>query len=177
MSAAKGMWYQSESKLKIPRSSASLVVRPQCAKTRAMTPTVTSQARAFGPAGPVAAGDPPPPPVAKASSGAGPPTAPPAEEAPSPETAKGTVTYEDPSKLQSTVARRMSESKATAPHFYLEAEIDMSRLVAARGQIKSGAKEGDVVPSFNDMVVKACALALREHPRANGGYPAGRFGG
>ncbi|MFP5389516.1 MAG: dihydrolipoamide acetyltransferase family protein [Thermoleophilia bacterium] len=92
-----------------------------------------------------------------------------------PETAKGTVSYEDPSKLQSTVARRMSESKATAPHFYLEAEIDMSRLVAARAQIKAGAKDGDVVPSFNDMVVKACALALREHPRANGAYRDGRF--
>jgi pyruvate dehydrogenase E2 component (dihydrolipoamide acetyltransferase) len=95
--------------------------------------------------------------------------------APGPETAKGTVSYEDPSKLQSTVARRMSESKATAPHFYLEAEIDMSRLVEARSQIKAGAKEGDVVPSFNDMVVKACALALREHPRANGAYRDGRF--
>jgi pyruvate dehydrogenase E2 component (dihydrolipoamide acetyltransferase) len=92
-----------------------------------------------------------------------------------PETAKGTVTYEDLSKLQSTVSRRMAESKATAPHFYLEAEIDMSRLVSARGQIKSGATEGTVVPSFNDMVVKACALALREHPRANGAYRDGRF--
>jgi pyruvate dehydrogenase E2 component (dihydrolipoamide acetyltransferase) len=99
----------------------------------------------------------------------------PSSAAPGPETAKGTVSYEEPSKLQSTVARRMSESKATAPHFYLEAEIDMSRLVAARGQIKAGAKEGDVVPSFNDMVVKACALALREHPRANGAYRDGRF--
>jgi pyruvate dehydrogenase E2 component (dihydrolipoamide acetyltransferase) len=99
----------------------------------------------------------------------------PASATPGPETAKGTVSYEDPSKLQSTVARRMSESKATAPHFYLEAEIDMSRLVAARGQIKAGAKKGDVVPSFNDMVVKACALALREHPRANGAYRDGRF--
>jgi len=93
----------------------------------------------------------------------------------SPETAKGTVSREEPTKLQSTVSRRMAESKATAPHFYLEAEVDMSRLVAARGQIKAGAKEGDVVPSFNDMVVKACALALREHPRANGAYRDGRF--
>ncbi|HEX3609459.1 MAG TPA: dihydrolipoamide acetyltransferase family protein [Solirubrobacterales bacterium] len=99
----------------------------------------------------------------------------PAATAPNPETAKGTVSYEDLSKLQSTIARRMAESKATAPHFYLEAEIDMSRLVAARGQIKAGAKEGDAVPSFNDMVVKACALALREHPRANGAYRDGRF--
>ncbi len=99
----------------------------------------------------------------------------PAAQPPSPATAKGEVTYEDPSKLQSTVARRMAESKATAPHFYLEATVEMSRLVAARGQIKAGAREGDVVPSFNDMVVKACALALREHPRANGAYRDGRF--
>jgi len=93
----------------------------------------------------------------------------------SPETAKGTVSYDELSKLQSTISRRMAESKATAPHFYLEAEIDMSRLVAARAQIKASAAEDDVVPSFNDMVVKACALALREHPRANGAYRDGRF--
>jgi pyruvate dehydrogenase E2 component (dihydrolipoamide acetyltransferase) len=99
----------------------------------------------------------------------------PAVEASSPETAKGQVSYEELSKLQSTIARRMAESKATAPHFYLEAEVDMSRLVEARKQIKAGAKEGDVVPSFNDMVVKACALALRGHPRANGAYRDGRF--
>ena len=46
---------------------------------------------------------------------------------------------------------------------------------AARTAIKAAAKEGDVVPSFNDMVVKACALALREFPRANGAYRDGRF--
>jgi len=91
------------------------------------------------------------------------------------ETAKGQTAYEDLSKLQSTIARRRAESKATAPHFYLEAEIDMTRGVAARAAIKAGAKEGDVVPSFNDMVVKACALALREFPRANGAYRDGRF--
>ncbi|MEK6271634.1 MAG: dihydrolipoamide acetyltransferase family protein [Actinomycetota bacterium] len=92
-----------------------------------------------------------------------------------PETAKGTVAYEDLTKLQQTVARRMAESKATAPHFQLAAEIDMSRAVAARARIKAEAKEGEVVPSFNDMVVKACAIALREHPRANGAYRDGRL--
>jgi pyruvate dehydrogenase E2 component (dihydrolipoyllysine-residue acetyltransferase) len=91
------------------------------------------------------------------------------------ETAKGQTTYQELSKLQSTVARRMAESKATAPHFYLEAEVDMSRAVEARGRIKAAANEGEVVPSFNDMVVKACALALREFPRANGAYRDGRF--
>ncbi len=69
----------------------------------------------------------------------------------------------------------MAESKATAPHFYLSAEIDMSRAVEARARIKGAAGEDGVVPSFNDMVVKACALALREHPRANGAYRDGRF--
>jgi pyruvate dehydrogenase E2 component (dihydrolipoamide acetyltransferase) len=102
------------------------------------------------------------------------PTPSPAAVPESPETAKGQTTYQDLTKLQSTIARRMAESKATAPHFYLEAEIDMSRAVEARARIKA-AGEGDVVPSFNDMVVKACALALREHPRANGAYRDGRF--
>ena len=69
----------------------------------------------------------------------------------------------------------MAESKATAPHFYLEIEIDMSRAVAARSQLKASAGEGQIVPSFNDMVVKACALALREFPRANGAYRDARF--
>jgi len=103
------------------------------------------------------------------------PAAGPAAGAPSPETAKGTVSFEEPSKLQSTVARRMAESKATAPHFYLQAEVDMSRAVEGRAMVKEAAGEGEIVPSFNDMVVKACALALREHPRANGAYRDGRF--
>jgi pyruvate dehydrogenase E2 component (dihydrolipoamide acetyltransferase) len=92
-----------------------------------------------------------------------------------PETAKGQVTVEEPSKLQTTVARRMAESKATAPHFYLEAEVDMTRAVEARGRVKELAAPDLNVPSFNDMVVKACGLALREHPRANGAYRDGRF--
>jgi pyruvate dehydrogenase E2 component (dihydrolipoamide acetyltransferase) len=92
-----------------------------------------------------------------------------------PETAKGQVSYEELSKLQATIARRMAESKATAPHFYLQAEVDMGRAVEARERLKATAREGEIVPSFNDMVVKACALALREHPRANGAYRDGRF--
>ena len=69
----------------------------------------------------------------------------------------------------------MAESKATAPHFYLTSEIDMSRAVEARARIKAAAGDGEVVPSFNDMVVKACALALREFPRANGAYRDGKI--
>jgi pyruvate dehydrogenase E2 component (dihydrolipoamide acetyltransferase) len=103
---------------------------------------------------------------------AGPPTV---VTGPPAETAKGTVQIEELSKLQSTVARRMAESKATAPHFYLEAEVDMTRAVEARGRVKEIAAPDLNVPSFNDMIVKACGLALREHPRANGAYRDGRF--
>jgi pyruvate dehydrogenase E2 component (dihydrolipoyllysine-residue acetyltransferase) len=92
-----------------------------------------------------------------------------------PETAKGEVSQQELTKLQQTVARRMAESKATAPHFYLQAEIDMTRAVEARARIKASTPEGEPVPSFNDMVVKACAIALREHPRANGAYRDGRL--
>jgi pyruvate dehydrogenase E2 component (dihydrolipoamide acetyltransferase) len=94
---------------------------------------------------------------------------------PSVETAKGEVQVRELSKLQQTIARRMAESKATAPHFYLTIEIDMGNAVAARAALKAAAKEGDVVPSFNDMVVKACAIALREFPKANGAYRDGRI--
>jgi pyruvate dehydrogenase E2 component (dihydrolipoamide acetyltransferase) len=92
-----------------------------------------------------------------------------------PETAKGAVEVVELTKLQQTVARRMAESKATAPHFYLQAEIDMTAAVDGRTQLKASAKEGERVPTFNDMVVKACALALREFPRANGAYRDGRI--
>jgi pyruvate dehydrogenase E2 component (dihydrolipoamide acetyltransferase) len=120
-----------------------------------------------------------PAPVASEAPAAAPPPTAAAEPTPGarerPETAKGAVTQEDLTKLQQTVARRMAESKATAPHFYLSVEVDMSRAVAARARIKAAAADGDVVPSFNDMVVKACAIALREHPRANGAYRDGRL--
>jgi pyruvate dehydrogenase E2 component (dihydrolipoamide acetyltransferase) len=91
------------------------------------------------------------------------------------ETAKGSVEVVEPTRLQQVIARRMAESKATAPHFYLETEIDMSAAVEARARIKAMSAEGEVVPSFNDMVVKACAIALRSFPYANGAYRDGRF--
>lgn len=89
------------------------------------------------------------------------------------ESAKGAVERIEPSKLQATVARRMAESKATAPHFYVSAEIDMSEASAARARLKE-AVDGNL-PSFNDMVVKASAIALREFPRVNASYRDGGF--
>jgi len=87
-------------------------------------------------------------------------------------TAKGDVTIEELSRTQQTIARRMAESKATVPDFELQTEIDMERAVEVRAQLEAVA---DPVPSYNDLIVKACALALREFPRANGSYRDGRF--
>src|SRR5882757_923013 len=135
---------------------------------------VKADVEGAAPAGPVTAGDPPLPPVAEASSATGPPTVPPADGSAA-ETAKGQTTVQELTRLQQVVARRMSESKATAPHFYLQTEIDMSAAVEARGRIKAMSAEGEIVPSFNDMVVKACAIALRAFPSANGAYRDGRL--
>ncbi len=91
-------------------------------------------------------------------------------------TAKGTTTDVELTKLQQTVARRMAESKATIPDFSIEIEIDMQECVRLREQLKQLARDGaEVSPTYNDMVVKACALALREHPTANGSYRDGRM--
>jgi pyruvate dehydrogenase E2 component (dihydrolipoamide acetyltransferase) len=79
-------------------------------------------------------------------------------------------------RTQQTVARRTAESKATVPDFTLQAEIDMEACAALREEReRTAGGSTDPVPSLLDMVVKACALALREHPRANSRYKDGRF--
>jgi len=85
---------------------------------------------------------------------------------------KGQTTTQELTRLQRTVSRRMAESKATAPDFQLNMEIDMSGCVELRQRLKEVA---DAAPSFNDMVVKACAAALREFPRVNGAYRDGQW--
>jgi pyruvate dehydrogenase E2 component (dihydrolipoamide acetyltransferase) len=89
---------------------------------------------------------------------------------------KGETELVELSRTQALIARRMAEAKATIPEFTLQCEIDMEAAVALRAQLKSvAARREEQVPSFNDMIVKACAMALREHPRANGTYKDGRF--
>jgi len=89
-------------------------------------------------------------------------------------TGRGETRTEDLTRLQQTIARRMAESKATAPDFVITCEVDMDGAVEFRKQLKAAA--GDAPPpSFNDFVVKASALALREFPRANGAYRDGKF--
>lgn len=101
-------------------------------------------------------------------------------------TAKGGMTTVELSRTQQTIARRMAESKATIPDFTLQIDVDMEECVQLRAQLKQisqherepgtpGAAEQLRAPTYNDMVVKACALALREHPTANGSYRDGRL--
>lgn len=71
------------------------------------------------------------------------------------------------SQMRKTIARRLAESKFTAPHFYLTISIDMDNAIAARKAMNS--QEG-VKVSFNDMVVKAVAMSLKKHPAINSSW-------
>jgi len=68
------------------------------------------------------------------------------------------------SQMRKTIARRLGESKFTAPHFYLTIEVTMDNAITARKAIN---EMPDTKVSFNDMVVKATAMALQKHPRVN----------
>ncbi|MFY7671440.1 pyruvate dehydrogenase complex dihydrolipoamide acetyltransferase [Tenacibaculum sp. MEBiC06402] len=68
------------------------------------------------------------------------------------------------SQMRKAIARSLGNSKFSAPHFYLNIEVDMDNAIASRKTINA---IPDVKVSFNDMVVKACAMALRKHPQVN----------
>ncbi|WP_424495139.1 pyruvate dehydrogenase complex dihydrolipoamide acetyltransferase [Salinimicrobium sp. GXAS 041] len=68
------------------------------------------------------------------------------------------------SQMRKTIAKRLAESKFNAPHYYLTVEVDMANAMASRKQIN---ELPDVKVSFNDMVIKASAMALRKHPQVN----------
>ncbi|MDZ7373043.1 MAG: 2-oxo acid dehydrogenase subunit E2 [candidate division KSB1 bacterium] len=95
---------------------------------------------------------------------------------PAPETqARPAERYEEiePSLMRLAVARRMSMSKAPVPHFYLTVEVDMDKVVELRESIKDMA--GDVKITYNDIILKAVALALRQHPWMNASYVEGKI--
>lgn len=71
------------------------------------------------------------------------------------------------SQMRKTIARRLGESKFSAPHFYLTIDVNMDNAVAARKAIN---EKVETRISFNDFVVKACALALRKHPHINSSW-------
>lgn len=99
----------------------------------------------------------------------------PAATAPTPSVAPvasppaGEVRFEETpvSQMRKTIARRLSESLFTAPHFYLTMVIDMDACVAARAKLNEVSK---VKISFNDMVLKATSVALKQHPKVNSSW-------
>lgn len=78
---------------------------------------------------------------------------------------------EEISQMRKTIARRLAESKYSAPHFYLTVDIDVEKAVALRAQLNELAEEqGRAKISFNDLITKACALSLQIHPFVNASY-------
>lgn len=83
-----------------------------------------------------------------------------------PELPPGSYEEEQLSPMRKVIARRLQESKAFIPHFYVRQEVHMDTLVNTREQLK----KGGLKVSVNDFIVRACALALREHPVVNSGF-------
>ncbi len=70
-------------------------------------------------------------------------------------------------QMRKTIAKRLSESKYSAPHFYLTMKIQMDKMVEARSLLNANT---DIKISFNDLIIKACAAALRQHPIINSSW-------
>ncbi len=80
---------------------------------------------------------------------------------------------EKASQMRKTIARRLTESKQTVPHFYLTIDVDAEGLIATRKQM-NGSLDGEKV-SFNDLIIKAAAVALRRFPKANASWIDGEI--
>ncbi len=78
------------------------------------------------------------------------------------------VRYREPSRIERLVTKRMVQSRTEIPDFAVTVEIDMSACIALRTDLKRVG--GKRVPSVNDLIVKACALTLRDHPRVNSAW-------
>lgn len=97
------------------------------------------------------------------------PVAQPASSAPAAPVMVGQESYEEVrvSQMRKTIAKRLSESKFGAPHFYLTMEINMDKAMEVRKALN---ETSPVKVSFNDMVIKACAVALKQHPAVNSSW-------
>lgn len=132
--------------------------------------------RGTGPAGRITKAD-----VLRAAGREEAPTGAQAEQGPSsderaqpPVVAMGSSRTLEPTRLQKVAARRMAEAKATIPHFQVQTEVVMDAALDLRADLKAAAG-GDPVPSVNDLIVRATALALRAHALVNASYQDGRF--
>lgn len=93
----------------------------------------------------------------------------PAAKTSAPATVSGEESYEEVplSQMRKTIARRLAESKFSAPHFYLTMDLDMDNAISTRKAIN---EFGETKISFNDLVIKAAALALKKHPKVNSSW-------
>ena len=97
-----------------------------------------------------------------------------ADAAPAPESAPAEGEVRELTPMLKAVATRMTQSKQTVPHFYVESEIDMTRAMQLRAELNSGlADSGDKI-SVNDLIVRASALALIQHPQAHRSFVDGK---
>ena len=97
-----------------------------------------------------------------------------ADASPAAESAPAEGEIRELTPMLKAVATRMTQSKQTVPHFYVESEIDMTRAMQLRAELNSGlAESGDKI-SVNDLIVRASALALIQHPQAHRSYVDGK---
>jgi pyruvate dehydrogenase E2 component (dihydrolipoamide acetyltransferase) len=84
------------------------------------------------------------------------------------------VEVEEPTRMQATIARRMTQSKSTVPHFYVTVECQVDEAVKMRQQLKETVPAADKV-TMTDMLMRACALALQRFPEVNASWVDGHF--
>lgn len=102
------------------------------------------------------------------------PVAPAAASAARPRAVGREVEVEEPNRMQATIARRMAESKATVPHFYVTVEARVDEAVRVREQLKELVPNADRV-TMTDLLTRACAIALTRFPEVNSSWVDGHF--
>jgi pyruvate dehydrogenase E2 component (dihydrolipoamide acetyltransferase) len=95
--------------------------------------------------------------------------------APAPAAQPADAEVKDAPRILRAVARRMTEASHTVPHFYLTTEIDMGRALALRRELNEGLADSGEKISVNDLVLRACAMALMEHPQAHRSWLDGKL--
>lgn len=113
--------------------------------------------------------------IEKQRTAASAPQAVPAVQASKPEVAIEDADIVTLSTMQKTIARRLTESKQSVPHFYISNDIDLTDALEMRQKLNANLAAGDVKISVNDLIIKACALALEKFPEVNGSYRDGQF--
>ncbi len=117
----------------------------------------------------------PPAPAAPAPAAPAPMPAAPPPAAPAPAAAPPETELVKLSRVQMLIARRLTESKQTIPHFYVSSEVDMTDVLALRQTLNANVGEEGVKVTVNDLIVKACALALEKFPEVNSSLKEDHF--